>query len=302
MSEAAGAPVCYRHPGRQTWVRCTRCERPICPDCMHAAAVGHQCPECVAQGRRTQRQGRTAFGGGPAGQRGYVTKALLATNILVMLASVLSAGGGGLLGGGFAGLGGDVTPLMAWGGVFGRDDSPESIAAHLAGIYHGEYYRLVAAMFLHFGLLHLGLNMWALWAFGRYLEAALGPIRYLALYLLAGLGGNVAAYLFAPGALTVGASGAVFGLFGALFIVLRRLGNDTSSVLTVLGINLLFTFAIPQISKAGHIGGLVVGALAALALAYAPRRHRTLIQAGACALLFGLLMVAAAIGTLRLSG
>lgn len=295
MSEA-GIPVCYRHPARETWVRCTRCERPICPDCMHPAAVGHQCPECVAEGRRTQRAGRTVFGGGPAGQHGYVTKALLSLNIAVMVLSALAAGGAGLLGGGFGGLVGGTTPLTEWGGLLARQDFPA-----VAGVYHGEYHRLFTAMFLHYGIVHLALNMWALWLFGRYLEAALGPLRYLALYLLSGLSGNVAAYLFSnPAAVTVGASGAVFGLFGALFVFQRRLGNDTSSVLTVLAVNLAFTFAVPGISWSAHVGGLVVGALAALVLAYAPRRHRTAFQAGGCVVLLGSLLVLIAFGTLRL--
>ncbi|HEX5740578.1 MAG TPA: rhomboid family intramembrane serine protease [Pilimelia sp.] len=296
MSEA-GVPVCYRHPTRETWVRCTRCERAICPDCMHSAAVGQQCPDCVAEGRRTQRSGRTVFGGGPTGQHGYVTKALLSLNITVMVLSALSAGGAGLLGGGFGGLVGGTTPLTEWGGLLARQDFPA-----VAGVYHGEYYRLVTAMFLHYGIVHLALNMWALWMFGRYLEAALGPLRYLGLYLLSGLGGNVAAYLFSdPYAVTVGASGAVFGLFGALFVFQRRLGNDTSSVLTVLAVNLAFTFAVPGISWSAHVGGLVVGTLVALVLAYAPRRHRTVFQAGGCVVLLGILLVLIAFGTLQLT-
>ncbi|GGK10868.1 rhomboid family intramembrane serine protease [Pilimelia anulata] len=296
MSEAAGVPVCYRHPGRETWVRCTRCERPICPDCMTTAAVGHQCPICVAEGHRTQRAGRTVFGGGPAGERGYATKALVAANILVMVASVLSASGQGLFGGGFGGLGGSFTPLMEAGAVLGRWADPNVDAVFRDGIVHGEYYRLFTGMFLHFGLVHLVLNMWALWVFGRYLETALGPLRYLALYVLAGLGGNVAAFLVSPDGPTVGASGAVFGLFGALFVIQRRLGKDTSAVLAVLAINLVFTFAIKEISWAAHVGGLIVGALVALAFAHAPRSHRTLVQVSGCVIVVGALLVLTAVG------
>ncbi|GAB3151635.1 rhomboid family intramembrane serine protease [Micromonospora sonneratiae] len=279
------APVCYRHPSRETYVRCTRCERPICPDCMREASVGHQCPECVAEGRRTQRPVRTVFGGGTAGRAGYVTKTLIGINVLFMLLSIfLDQGGDSVAGGrGFGGLLGGSTPLTDWGSVLGRALFPD-FTVH--GIAEGEYYRLITAMFLHYGVLHLLMNMWALWVLGRSLEATLGPLRFLALYLVAGLGGNVAAYVFtAPNAQTAGASTAVFGLFAALFVIMRRLGRDTSSVIPILVINLVFTFAVPGISISGHLGGLVVGALMALVMAYAPRSRRSLFQVAGTALI-----------------
>jgi membrane associated rhomboid family serine protease len=285
-------PVCYRHPGRETYVRCTRCDRPICPDCMREASVGHQCPECVAEGLRTQRPARTAFGGGAAGRAGYVTKTLIGLNVLVMLISVASAGGGGLAGGGLGGLMGGSTPLTLSGAVLG-----EAIyGGELHGIATGEWYRLITAMFLHYGVLHLLLNMWALWVLGRSLETALGPLRFAALYLVAGLGGNVAAYLFsAPNAATAGASTAIFGLFAAIFVIMRRLGRDTSAVIPILVINLIFTFTVPSISIAGHLGGLVTGGALALVLAYAPRTQRTLVQAvGVGAITFLLLALVVA--------
>ncbi|WP_329105989.1 rhomboid family intramembrane serine protease [Micromonospora sp. NBC_01699] len=281
MSESpqTTAPVCYRHPGRETWVRCTRCDRPICPDCMREASVGHQCPECVAEGRRGQRPARTVFGGGAAGRAGYVTKTLIGFNVLLMLISIASAGGGdAVAGGGLGGLLGGGTPLTRWGSVLGF--APYVSFGPVHGIAADEYYRLFTAMFLHYGIVHLLLNMWALWMLGRTLEATLGPLRFLALYLIAGLGGNVAAYLFsAPNAQTVGASTAIFGLFAALFIIMRRMGRDTSAVVPVLVVNLVFTFAVPGISIAGHLGGLVIGALMALVLAYAPRMRRSAFQA-----------------------
>lgn len=287
MSESPPTtPACYRHPGRETWVRCTRCERPICPDCMREASVGHQCPECVAEGRRSVRPARTAFGGGAAGRAGYVTRALIGINALVMLISVALAGGGNSLAGGsgLGGLLGGGTPLTRWGSVLGY--APYVNFGPVHGVAAGEYYRLFTAMFLHYGIVHLLLNMWALWMLGRTLEATLGPLRFLALYLVAGLGGNVAAYLFsAPNAQTVGASTAIFGLFAALFIIMRRLGRDTSAVVPVLVVNLVFTFAVPGISIAGHLGGLVFGALMALVLAYAPRMRRSVFQAGGSAVL-----------------
>ncbi|MDG4791074.1 rhomboid family intramembrane serine protease [Micromonospora sp. WMMD1102] len=291
MSESPPTtPVCYRHPSRETYVRCTRCDRPICPDCMREASVGHQCPECVAEGRRGQRPARTAFGGGTAGRRGYVTKTLIAINVALILISIYTArSGDAVAGAGFGGLLGGETPLTSWGGVLGLDwfgpfGTEEGIAA-------GEYYRLFTAMFLHYGLLHLLMNMWALWVLGRSLEATLGPLRFLALYLVAGVGGNVAAYLFtAPYKTTVGASTAIFGLFAALFVIMRRLGRDTSSVIPILVVNLVFTFAVPGISIAGHLGGLTAGAAMALVLAYAPRAHRTLFQLGGGAVI-GLVLI-----------
>ncbi|MGC4865976.1 rhomboid family intramembrane serine protease [Micromonospora sp. DT53] len=290
MSESPPTtPVCYRHPGRETYVRCTRCDRPICPDCMREASVGHQCPECVDQGRRSVRPARTAFGGGTAGRHGYVTKALIAVNVLFLLLSIASArsGNAAVGGSGFGGLMGESTPLTRWGAVYGL--APPGFLPD--GIADGDYYRLVTAMFLHYGVLHLLLNMWALWVLGRSLEANLGRVRFAALYLIAGLGGNVAAYLFsAQNAATVGASTAVFGLFAALIIIERRLGRDISRIIPILVINLVFTLAVPGISIPGHLGGLVVGGLMALVLAYAPRGRRTLVQAAGGAIILLVLL------------
>lgn len=296
MSESPPTtPVCYRHPGREAYIRCNRCERVICPDCMREASVGFQCPECVNEGRRSVRPARTAFGGGLAGQRGYVTKALIAFNALVMLLSISTdRGGDAVVGGsGLGGLLGGSTPLTEWGAVIGLAVFPNGT---VGGVADGEWYRLVTAMFLHYGVIHLLLNMYALWILGRTLEASLGPARFLALYLIAGLGGNVAAYLFsAPNAATAGASTAVFGLFAALFVVGRRLGRDVSQVLPILVINLIFTLTVPGISIPGHLGGLVVGGLMAFVLAHAPRSRRTMVQVGGGAVLvvalFGLALL-----------
>ncbi|HEX5542004.1 MAG TPA: rhomboid family intramembrane serine protease [Micromonospora sp.] len=283
------APVCYRHTSRESWVRCTRCERPICPDCMNEASVGHQCPECVAEGRRTQRPVRTAFGGSAAGQHGFVTKTLIGINVAVALLAAGIGGLGAIAGGAWGGLLGGGTALHLHGAMLGYGVYVPGGPLH--GVVAGEYYRLFTSMFLHYGLLHLLMNMWALWIIGRTLEGALGRARFLTLYLVSGLGGSVAVYYFAPTSLAAGASGAIFGLFAALFVILRRLGRDTSGVVPILVINLIFTFTVPGISIAGHLGGLVVGAIAAAILAYAPRRHRTLVQVWG-----SVLLVAALIG------
>lgn len=290
--ETPAVPVCYRHPGRETYVRCTRCDRPICPDCMHSASVGHQCPECVAQGRRTVRPTRTAFGGSTAGRHGYVTYTLLGLNVLVTLAALVFTAGQGLAGGL---LGGGLTPLHEWGAVVAIP-LRFSDGTVVSGIVGGEYWRLVTAMFIHFGIFHLFVNMWALLVLGRYLETALGPARFLALYLVAGLGGDVAAYLFAaPNGVTAGASGAIFGLFSALFFVNRKLRLDNSGVVVLILINLSLGFFIPGISLIGHIGGLVTGAAIGFGMAYAPRQHRTAVQVGAVAVVAVGLLIAVAL-------
>src|SRR5574342_152704 len=201
----AQVPVCSRHPKRETYVRCTRCDRPICPECMNDASVGHQCPECVAEGRRAQRAPRTTFGGSMAGVKGRVTSTLIGLNVLMLLASAASAGGqgGGLLFG--------ATPLTEWGAVKGLDTfrvpGTNLVVTAPAGVADGEYYRLLTSMFIQYGLIHLLVNMWALWILGRMMEEVLGPLRFATLYLVAGLGGAVAAYVFSPAAATAGASG-----------------------------------------------------------------------------------------------
>jgi membrane associated rhomboid family serine protease len=241
-----------------------------------------------------------------AGVRGYVTISLLAVNVAMMLLSVASAGGGdSLFGGGFGGLLGGRTPLTDWGAVKGLDvfgyRGTDVTFAVPSGVADGEYYRLVTQMFIHYGPLHLLMNMWALWILGRSLEGVLGPVRFLALYLVSGLGGGVAAYLFSPASATAGASGAIFGLFAALFVVMRRLGRDTSSVVPILVINIAISFA-PGISLAGHLGGLFTGAVVAAALAYAPRKIRNLVVAATVGGLLFLMLIIVVVQTIALRG
>ncbi|GAA3443217.1 rhomboid family intramembrane serine protease [Planomonospora venezuelensis] len=258
-SGTQAVPTCYRHPDRETYVRCQRCERPICPDCMRDASVGFQCPECVAQGGRTVRQTKAVFGG-RAVTVPRVTWALLAVNVLAYLAETVATD---RVLNDFAMSAGDVA-------------------------YRGEWWRLVTGAFLHmplgsggFALTHILFNMWALYALGPELERRLGSVRFLALYLLSAIGGSVAIYLF--GLVAVGASGAIYGMFGALFVVSRRLGYDARGVIWLIGINVVITFAVPGISWQGHLGGLVTGALVSAILAYAPARSRNAVQWGGCA-------------------
>jgi membrane associated rhomboid family serine protease len=252
---------------------------------MNAASVGFQCPECVSDGRRTVRERRTAFGGSLAGVRGRVTIALIAINVLVEIASVISAHGKGLFGGGLGGLLGYNTPLVnAWSmigkGVFDTSTGQQVVGPY--GVSDGEYYRIITSMFVHLGPIHLLANMWALWIVGRSVEAALGPLRYLILYFLAGIGGSVSVMLFAPYPGGAGASGAIFGLFAALFIILRRLGQDTSALVPLLVLNIIISFT-PGISLAAHAGGFVTGGVVAAVMAYSPRQHRNVYTGAAVA-------------------
>jgi membrane associated rhomboid family serine protease len=267
---------------------------------MHDAPVGHQCPECIAEGRRTQRPARTAFGGSRVGRAGYVTRALVGINVLVMILSAIVGGARAIAGaGGWFGLMGAGTEVTRWGEVLGY--APYVLGGEVHGIAAGEWWRLITAMFLHYGVLHLLLNSMLLWQLGNYLEEKLGPIRFLALYLLAGLGGNVAAYVFtAPNQPAAGSSTAIFGLVMAMFVINRRLNLDVSALIPLLVVNLLFTFTVPNISVAGHLGGLVVGGLVAVALAYAPAARRSLVQAAGCVAVLVLLVVVAVLRTVAL--
>jgi membrane associated rhomboid family serine protease len=302
MSESpVTAPVCYRHPSKETYVRCTRCDRPICPDCMNEASVGHQCPECVAAGRRTQRPARTAFGGRVAGRTGAATRVLIGLNVVMMIFSIISGGADAVAGGGWGGLLGGSTPLTQWGAVLGSAIYGPVGDMALHGIAHGEWYRLVTAMFLHYGVLHLLMNMYALWFLGRDIERLLGPLRFVTLYLLAGLGGNVAAYLLTdPRQMTAGASTAVFGLMSAIFVLLKRLNLSAAPIVPVIVINVVFTLVAPNVSIAGHLGGLAVGAIVAAVLAYAPRERRSLVQGIGCGAILVILLLLTAYRTLAL--
>jgi len=281
MTEEQVAPVCYRHPRTETYVKCVRCDRPICPNCMNQASVGFQCPECVAEGRKSIRQPRTAFGGSLRGHAGMVTKTLIGINVAVFLIGlVVTAVTGGPV---VDAIMGSSTQLHIYGAVYPGPLIPMTDGSWAAfGIATGEYYRLFTAMFLHYGIIHLAFNMYVLWIFGRYLERDLGPARFLALYLVCGLGGSVATYLFAaPTGFSAGASGSIFGLFGAVLLINRKLSRDNSGIYVLLGLNLVITFMVPNISITGHLGGLVTGLALGWALSAAPKESRNLVQISA---------------------
>ena len=253
---------------------------------MRSASVGYQCPECVALGAKTVRQPRTTFGGRVSGDTSRVSKAIVLVNVAVFLL-------------GFVMLQGELPARFGnLAGPVPVDDGTR------VGVAAGEYYRLLTSAFLHAGLFHILMNMFALAQLGPALEAALGRLRFLALYALSALGGSVLAYLLAPPfALSVGASGAIFGLFGAYYVVVRRLGGETRSILILLAVNLVITFTVPIIDWRAHLGGLVTGAVVAAAFAYVPRGpQRSRLQALACAAVALVLVAAVVARTTALGG
>jgi membrane associated rhomboid family serine protease len=245
--------TCYRHPDRETGVSCSSCGRPICPDCMTPTPVGMRCPECS----RERTKVRTVAS---AGDEPVVTYVLIAINVLAFLGSL--AGGGAVASRG----GGSVIDN---GALYG----PAIAHAH-------EYWRLITSGFLHAGLIHIGFNMYLLYILGTLLEPAIGRTRFLVLYFTALLGGSLCALAINPNSLTVGASGAVFGLMGGAVVTMRARGFNpmASGIPALIGLNLLITFAFPgSISIGGHLGGLAAGVVAAYVLVTLGERARSLL-------------------------
>lgn len=253
-------PTCVRHPDRPTGLRCTRCERPACPACLRDAAVGQQCVDCVAQGQRGSRRPVTVAGA-RLSDKPILVPLLVAVNVVVFALTAVQAGSVGA---------NHTAPLF-------DDFALWPILA--AG---GQWWRLISSGFLHIGLIHLAMNMIALWVIGRDLELLLGRLRFAAVYFLSLLGGSTAVFMFGDALQSVaGASGAVYGLMGGIAVAALRLKVSLRPVLLVIGLNIAASVLIPGISLLGHLGGLVVGVLATGALVYAPRQRQALIQAGA---------------------
>ncbi|AKN69151.1 MULTISPECIES: rhomboid family intramembrane serine protease [Streptomyces] len=296
MDQAAGSaqdaarsvPVCYRHPDRETGVRCTRCERPICPDCMVSASVGFQCPDCVRGGSGTGHapsasRPRTIAGGTVTADPRLLTKILIGINLAVFVAIKADTS-----------LLDDLVLYGAW---------PPKPFEPTSGVAGGEWYRFVSSMFAHEEYWHIGFNMLSLWWIGGPLEAALGRIRYLAVYLVSGLAGGALTYLLtSPTTASLGASGAIFGLFGATAVLMRRLNYDMRPVLALLVINLIITFnPAMSISWQAHIGGLVAGVVTGYAMVHAPREKRSLVQYGTCAVVLVLAFALVLVRTAQLT-
>jgi membrane associated rhomboid family serine protease len=238
------AQTCYRHPNRETGVSCSSCGRPICPDCMTPTPVGMRCPECARQRTRVTR----GVGEASLLATAPATFALIAINVAAFLAEVASASGG---------LGVGSSSAVREFGLLGTS------------VAEGEWYRLLTGAFLHYDFLHILFNMAALYFLGRILEPGIGTVRFLFLYFASLFGGAFGALLLSGSAtITVGASGAIFGVFGATFVIARARGIDAlaGTVGLLILVNLAISFSTPRISLGGHLGGLVVGVICMLVI------------------------------------
>ena len=243
---------CYRHPGRTTNVACSNCVRPICPDCMTVTPVGMRCPECARQRTQVRRIGAgLQAGAAPA------TYALIAINVAAFVAELVGGGSAGS----FQGAGGSVI---------------DHAGLNAPTVADGDWWRIVTAGFLHAGVIHIALNMFALFILGTLLEPAIGTPRFIGVYFVSLLAGSFGALLLDPNETTVGASGAIFGLMSAAFIVARHRGLEqlASQIGFYVVLNLVFTFGVSGISIGAHLGGLIAGALAGLLIVFAERRIR----------------------------
>jgi len=275
----AEVPACFRHPDRETYLSCVRCGRPACPECLRSAPVGQQCVECIKEGNRGVRTPAAMFGG-RAVSGALVTYTLVGLNVLLYLVEWV------------------YPRIVNYLDMVGAARDP-ALHGQLVGVATGEEYRLITSAFLHepgfagFGPAHIIFNMWALLLVGPGLERLLGRLRFLAVYLLSALGGSVLFYvLVPPDQPALGASGAVFGLFGAWFVVSRRMQVDTRAIVILIVINLAIGFVVPNIAWQDHVGGLLTGGLLTAAYVYAPRQHRVLVQAGATVAIVALLAAA----------
>lgn len=234
------------------------------------ASVGFQCPECVAEGRATVRTPLTPMGGQPV-RKATVTQVLIGINLVVFVLEL-------------------VAGLDAVVGNWGM--SPVAVSVG------GEWWRLLTAAFLHGGFLHIAFNMYVLWVIGPQLETLFGHVRYLVLYLLAALGGSVASYAFGPvNSISVGASGAIFGLMAALIVAGRSMRADVTQIVILLAINIVIGFIAPGVDWRAHLGGAVTGAVVAAVMAYAPRQSRVLWQTLGCLAVAGVLVVSLMVRT-----
>lgn len=240
MSEAGSSNVCYRHPDRQSFVLCQRCGRTICPQCQAQAAVGFHCPECMttARARAPRQRSRLVTGVRRLGADGApaVTYSLMAITAVVFVLQFVT---------------GDLVTRYL---------------TYYPALTAREPWTMITSMFVHGSFLHVTFNMLSLYIFGRALEPVIGRARFLTLYLLSGFGGSVAVLLLNPSSGVLGASGAIFGIFGAFFVIQRGLGGNSLQMVILLAINLGIGFIVPGVSWQAHVGGLLVGGLIGLVL------------------------------------
>jgi membrane associated rhomboid family serine protease len=274
---------CYRHPDRETGLACSECGRPICYECMTPAPVGLRCPDHSGKPQGFQKVTRSVERAvtGVGGRRvNAVTMALIAIN-LVVYAAELAAGG-------------TINGVGNWIFDHGALISTYQYAdGSIGGVAQGEWWRLITSTFLHYGPLHLAMNMYSLFFAGSILEHVIDRWRFALLYLVSGLCGSAGALILTPDGLTAGASGAIFGVLGALWILERR-GNIATGgqIAALLVINLVFTFGLASfISVGGHLGGLVGGV--ALMIAFLSFRRSTLLALGSAVAIGGIAVAVA---------
>jgi membrane associated rhomboid family serine protease len=270
-STQTGLPTCYRHPDRETGLSCSECGRPICTECMTPAAVGLRCPDHAGT-RRAVKPPRVVRRTSRGTTKGLVTKSLIAANVVIYLITAAQGAGINTPGGSL---------FVKW-------------ALYGPAVAQGDWWRLITAAFLHASVIHIGLNMYVLWIIGSPVEEYLGRARFLALYFVSGLAGSAGALVVTPLALTVGASGAIFGILGALLIIeWQTTGRLAGNAMTWIVINLALSFVISNISIGGHVGGLIGGILVTLAYANWGRGHAALGRIGATGIV-GIVAVAVA--------
>ena len=242
--------TCYRHPDRETGVSCSACGRPICPECMTSTPVGMRCPECARQTTKV-RAGAGAFSA--TGGKMPATIGLIAINVVVFLVELAGGGAGQFSSGG---------SVINDAGLRG----PE--------IADGDWWRVISGGFLHAGFLHLLLNMYVLYIAGSILEPGIGTPRFLGIYFVSLIAGSLGALIVDPNTVTVGASGAIFGLMAAVIVVARGRGVEqlASQFGLFVVLNLVLTFSISGISIGAHVGGLIGGAVAAALVILVERR------------------------------
>jgi membrane associated rhomboid family serine protease len=261
--------TCYRHPDRETGLSCSECGRPICTDCVTFAPVGLRCPDHAAadaSGGTVQRRAQQAVRRSTrvGSTDAIVTKLLVIANVVIYLITVAQGAGLNEPGGAL------FNKWALWG----------------PAVEHGDWWRLITSAFLHGGLLHIAFNMLALWWLGSPVEVALGRARYLGLYVVSGLAGAAGALIADPNSVTVGASGAIFGLLGAgLILEYQATGSLAGNYLMLIVINLAISFSPGlNISYGGHIGGLVGGIVTTLAFTHGRRQRAEFAGIGATAL------------------
>ncbi|GAB2698610.1 rhomboid family intramembrane serine protease [Nocardia thraciensis] len=251
MNPQPPAPTCFRHPDRPTGLACTRCGRSACPDCLRPASVGQHCVDCVRQGQADVRPVRTVAGAPAAGRAvPYVTYALIALNVAIYAITAAQANS----------IGDNRRSQLFFDWVL----VPPAVA-------DGQWVRVLGSGFLHYGPVHLLVNMFALYILGRDCEMVLGRLRFVAVYAASLLGGSAAVMWLAQDAATAGASGAIYGLFGAMTVILLRLRQSPTQMLVLIVINVVISVSLPGISLWGHLGGLAAGTLATGGILFLPQ-------------------------------